>query len=182
MDAESSSRRQSIASSANWSPYSSVSATPHSEFNQSLSNYSSLQSELAHSLPAMLNNPIPRNPPPGSSAIPHNSVPAFHDNGWNNVFSSPLDPDTFAALAASGMLPPPPPSHQSSNMSAEPSRAMYAQHGQHGLTNSPQMVDNTYPRTRMPNSMSPGPVPTRGGKGRATIASLRFDKLIASDI
>lgn len=37
------------------------------------------------------------------------SHPSVSSNDWGNVFSSPLDPSTFAALAASGMITPNPP-------------------------------------------------------------------------
>lgn len=59
---------------------------------------------------AMLNTPIPRTSPPMSHSISssvdsHNPLQSFMSSELSNVYSTPLDPDTFAALAASGMLP-----------------------------------------------------------------------------
>ncbi|KIP11611.1 hypothetical protein PHLGIDRAFT_83279 [Phlebiopsis gigantea 11061_1 CR5-6] len=62
-------------------------------------------------------------PSPLSSMRPadaHNQRPSLQNTEWTNVFSAPLDPTTFAALAASGVLGPPTPSVPSSL----PSRAM----------------------------------------------------------
>lgn len=165
-----SSRLSSIATSnSSWEPFSSLPTSPHSELDQPLSNYVQQNPHVANSLPAMLNIPIPRSSPALNTPAPHSSVPTFHGNDWNNVFSSPLDPDMFAALAASGMLPPQSSSHQPTNVPGEPSRASYPQHG---LTHAPHLVDNTYPRSRMPPTISPGPVSVRGGKVRATIVSV----------
>jgi len=60
----------------------------------------------------MLNTPISRTSPvmphPMSSSVDsHNPLQPFTSSELSNVFSTPLDPDTFAALAASGMLSPP---------------------------------------------------------------------------
>ncbi|KAF7793824.1 hypothetical protein EIP86_004945 [Pleurotus ostreatoroseus] len=48
-------------------------------------------------------------PMPRATDLPSqtSSRSSLANGDWGNVFSSPLDPSTFAALAASGVLPPP---------------------------------------------------------------------------
>ncbi|KAI0081911.1 hypothetical protein K474DRAFT_1612431 [Panus rudis PR-1116 ss-1] len=57
-------------------------------------------------------------PIPNSSAYPRPSestnLSSSSTNDWSNMFSVPLDPSTFAALAASGMIGPPTPGVSSS--------------------------------------------------------------------
>ncbi|KAL6310459.1 hypothetical protein BKA93DRAFT_820881 [Sparassis latifolia] len=60
------------------------------------------------SLPYMLQHQVPPMPHPGDAPGQHAPVSSsLPSNEWGNVFSSPLDPTTFAALAASGVLGPP---------------------------------------------------------------------------
>lgn len=125
----------------------------------------------------MMNPAIPRNSPVANQSLSHNSVSAFHNSEWSNVFSSPLDPDTFAALAASGMLPPPQ-LHQPSSLPPEMVRNSYPQSSQHGFSahssssvNSSSLVDHAYPQ-RMPTNMVSTPLPGRSVlKSKPTIST-----------
>jgi len=96
----------------NWttSPVSDLPVHNHSSTssnqNPSPPHYNSSSSST------MLNTPISRASPsmshPMSSTVDsHNPLQSFSSSELSNVFSTPLDPDTFAALAASGMLQPP---------------------------------------------------------------------------
>ena len=97
---------------------------------------------------AMLNTPIPRPSPPMShpmsnSVDSHNPLQPFTSSELSNVFAAPLDPNTFAALAASGMLPPPlsQPPHPASDSIRNP----YAVQLSPFLSNAPHIVDGQYP-------------------------------------
>ncbi|CCM05710.1 uncharacterized protein FIBRA_07942 [Fibroporia radiculosa] len=60
------------------------------------------------SAPFMLQHSVPSAAPhPGDTSAQHSSISSLPNQEWGNVFSSPLDPATFAALAASGVLGPP---------------------------------------------------------------------------
>jgi GATA-binding protein len=113
----------------------------------------------------MLNTPISR---PAPSLNTHNSGQQAFPSEWGNVFSSPLDPDTFAALAASGILSP-----LSSNQSSiQVNDTPRSSHLQHSLMNPSHPVDNTYSRLRVPGAVSSGPIPTRAYKSKASIVRL----------
>ena len=97
---------------------------------------------------AMLNTPISRvspsmSHPMSSSVDSHNSLQSFTSSDFT-VFSAPLDPDTFAALAASGMLPPPP--SQPLHPAPESIRNPYAVQPSPFLSvSAPHIVDGQYP-------------------------------------
>ncbi|CAL1707114.1 unnamed protein product [Somion occarium] len=61
------------------------------------------------SLPYSLHNPSPHPNSRLPTSASHDSLSSLPNNIWSNVFSAPLDPSTFAALAASGMIGPPTP-------------------------------------------------------------------------
>jgi len=97
----------------------------------------------------MLNTPISRTSPamshPMSNSVDsHNPLQSFTSSELSNVFSTPLDPDTFAALAASGMLPPP--LSQPLHPSSETIRNPYVVQPSPFLTTSPShIVNGQYP-------------------------------------
>ncbi|PCH43863.1 hypothetical protein WOLCODRAFT_122770 [Wolfiporia cocos MD-104 SS10] len=64
-----------------------------------------LSSSHSQSAPFMLQHSVPPAPHPGDTSGQHGSVSSLPSHEWGNVFSSPLDPSTFAALAASGVIP-----------------------------------------------------------------------------
>lgn len=81
----------------------------------------SLGSGQPQSLPYSLHNPHHLSNARLQTSASHDALSSLgsssnHNNGneWSNVFSSPLDPSTFAALAATGMLGPPTPGVSSS--------------------------------------------------------------------
>ena len=57
------------------------------------------------SLPFAMQSSLSSGPRLSDTSTPHNG--SLPNSDWSSVFSSPLDPSTFAALAASGMLGPP---------------------------------------------------------------------------
>lgn len=149
--------------STNWTtsplpdpPTHSCSSTPstpnlsHPHFNSS-------------SASVMLNSPIPRASPSMSHQISapgdsHNPLQSFTSSELSNVFSAPLDPDTFAALAASGMLPPP--LSQPLHPSSESIRNPYAVHSSPFLSTSPpHIVDVQYPSKLSYSHTIPNPGP-----------------------
>ncbi|KAF9647321.1 hypothetical protein BDM02DRAFT_3117209 [Thelephora ganbajun] len=122
----------------------------------------------------MLNTPISQASPsmshPMSGSLDsHNPLQSFTSSELSNVFSAPLDPDTFAVLAASGMLPPPLPQPLHSN--SESIRNLYAIQPSPFLSNStPHIVDGRYPSK--PSSY-PHTIPNSGPqiKAKHTIIS-----------
>ena len=113
----SSSRRPTVNTSALPPPGSS--STPHnlspplSAVSQS-SNSSPWAPHVplatsTHSQPSsyMLQHPVPPMSHHGDVPSQLGSSSSMGNNEWGNVFSSPLDPSTFQALAASGVLGPP---------------------------------------------------------------------------
>lgn len=113
--------------SANWTASAVPDLPVHNR--SSTSSASNLPSPRCNSSSVMLNTPISRTSPsmshPMSSSVDsHNPLQSFTSSELSNVFSVPLDPDTFAALAASGVLPP---SHsQPIHPSSEQIRNTYA--------------------------------------------------------
>ncbi|KAI0695521.1 hypothetical protein BC835DRAFT_943552 [Cytidiella melzeri] len=102
-------RASSISTQAEPSPHpSSVSNSSHSS--------PWLQQMALSGQPPFQTPPLPTAPELASQT----NSPMPPPSEWNNVFSAPLDPTTFAALAASGVLGPPTPT-LSSNI---PSRNM----------------------------------------------------------
>ena len=112
---------------------------------------------------AMLNAPIPRNSPsmshPISSSVDsHSLLQPFMSSELSNVFSTPLDPDSFSALAASGMLSQPP--HPTSNSIRNPyavqpspflsTPASHIVDGQYSskLSSYPHTIPNTEPQIK----------------------------------
>lgn len=97
---------------------------------------------------AMLNTPIPRTSPSmphsiSSSVDSHNPLQSFMSSELSNVYSTPLDPDTFSALAASGMLPSS--LSQQLHPSADSIRNPYVVHSPPFLSTSPShIVDGQY--------------------------------------
>ena len=71
----------------------------------------------------------------------HNPFHPFVSSEFSDVFSVPLDPDTFAALAASGMLTPP--HSQPLRRTLEPIHQPYPVYP--SLPTSPHTVDGQYP-------------------------------------
>ena len=71
----------------------------------------------------------------------HNPFHPFVSSEFSDVFSVPLDPDTFAALAASGMLAPP--HSQPLRRTLEPIHQPYPVYP--SLPTSPHIVDDQYP-------------------------------------
>ncbi|KZT10615.1 uncharacterized protein LAESUDRAFT_720962 [Laetiporus sulphureus 93-53] len=57
--------------------------------------------------PFMLQHSVPPVPHSGEPSGQHGNLSSLPSHEWGNMFSSPLDPSTFAALAASGILVPP---------------------------------------------------------------------------
>ncbi|TCD67442.1 hypothetical protein EIP91_012359 [Steccherinum ochraceum] len=98
---------------------------------------------------------------------------ALPSNDWSNVFSSPLDPSTFAALAASGVLGPPTPGIPSSLPTARVPRPP-AEFGMnprtHGSTSKDMgrsahgaNMSAPWPNSMLPPfSTTPPPPPQRG--------------------
>lgn len=86
-----------------------------------------------------------------SGPRPHDSVQQSGD--WSNVFSAPLDPSTFAALAASGMLGPPTPGIPSSlpGRSVRPPNDFPSNSRAH----APQSKDYSRVNNQWPNNMPP---------------------------
>ena len=79
-----------------------------------------------------------------SSVDSHNSLQSFTSSEFSGVFSTPLDPDTFAALAASGMLQPP--LSQPLHPASESIRNPYAVQPSPFLpTSASHIVDGQYP-------------------------------------
>jgi len=97
----------------------------------------------------MLNTPIsrasPSMPHPMSSSVDsHTHLQSFTSSEFSGVFSTPLDPDTFAALAASGMLQPP--LSQPLHPASEPIRNPYGVQPSPFLpTSASHIVDGQYP-------------------------------------
>lgn len=82
---------------------SSVSGLSHS--SPSLKQSPLIPSAQPKLVPFMLQHPTPA--AHADLAAQHAVSSSFPTNEWGNVFSAPLDPSTFAALAASGVLGPP---------------------------------------------------------------------------
>ncbi|KAH9935591.1 uncharacterized protein B0H18DRAFT_976418 [Fomitopsis serialis] len=95
----------SSAPSVETSPHpSSVSHSAHA--SPWLQHISLSASNQPSSVPSMLQHSVPPPPHPGDTSVQHGSVSNMPNHDWGNMFSSPLDPSTFHALAASGVLPP----------------------------------------------------------------------------
>ncbi|KZT72177.1 hypothetical protein DAEQUDRAFT_705920 [Daedalea quercina L-15889] len=94
----------SSAPSVETSPHSS--SVSHSAHASPWAQHISLSgSHHPTSVPPMLQHPVPP-PHPGDTSGQHGSMTNMPNHEWGNMFSSPLDPSTFHALAASGVLPP----------------------------------------------------------------------------
>ena len=111
----------------------------------------------------MLNTPISRASPsmshPMSSSVDsHNPLHPFTSSELSNVFSAPLDPDTFAALAASGMLPLPhsQPHHPASQSIRNP---YTVQQSPFLSTTAPHIVDGQYSKLPTYSHTIPGSGP-----------------------
>lgn len=94
------------------SSHSALELSPRSSSSVSNSSHSSpwlQQIPLSNPAPSsyMLQHSVPPPPHTGDTSGQHGPVSSLPSNEWGNVFSSPLDPSTFAALAASGVLGPP---------------------------------------------------------------------------
>ncbi|KAH9946988.1 hypothetical protein B0H21DRAFT_822341 [Amylocystis lapponica] len=109
-----------------WSPPGrptvNTSGLPHSSTSLELSPHLSSVSNSSHSSPWVQQTPLSTSQPhphpymlqhpiqpshPGDSSGQHGAASTMPNHDWGNVFSAPLHPSTFAALAASGVLGPP---------------------------------------------------------------------------
>jgi len=133
--------------STNWTTPSVSGLLGHNR--SSTSSIQNLPPPRSNSSSAMLNTPISRASPsmshPMSSSVDsHNSLQSFTSSEFSGVFSTPLDPDTFAALAASGMLQPP--LSQPLHPASESIRNPYAVQPSPFLpTSASHIVDGQYP-------------------------------------
>ncbi|KAI0355629.1 hypothetical protein OH77DRAFT_1511483 [Trametes cingulata] len=118
------SKQQTWPSSGPGRPTINTSALPPSSASLDISPPPSSVSQSAHSSPwarhiplatsgqsqsanFMLHQPIQPMSHHGDSQSQLGAPSSLQNNEWNNMFSSPLDPSTFQALAASGVLGPP---------------------------------------------------------------------------
>ncbi|KAI0769773.1 hypothetical protein BD413DRAFT_604874 [Trametes elegans] len=86
-------------------PPSSVSHSSHSSpWAQNIPLAPSGQSQSTN---YMLQHPVPPMPHHGDAQSQFGTPSSLPNNEWSNMFSGPLDPSTFQALAASGVLGPP---------------------------------------------------------------------------
>lgn len=152
--------RPSVNTSAlshNSSTSTPVERSPHPSSVSTSSHSSPWMQQMALST-ASQSQPAAYHAPSPLSALPraadHSNPPAGHQSltqDWTSMFSAPLDPNTFAALAASGVLGPPTPSvpsslpsrpmrspaelmsnHRPPGYSKDFSRPMYGQGGSNG--------------------------------------------------
>lgn len=95
----------SSAASVESSPH--LSSVPHSAHASPWVQHISLNAAGQPTVPSMLQHSVHPLPHAGDLSAQHGSVSNMPNQEWGNMFSSPLDPSTFHALAASGVLPPP---------------------------------------------------------------------------
>ncbi|OBZ68282.1 hypothetical protein A0H81_11975 [Grifola frondosa] len=129
-------------------PPSSISTSSHSSpwvQQLSLTNPSHPQS-----LPFMLQHPVPPVPHASDPSVQHGTPSSLPSNEWGNVFSSPLDPSTFQALAASGVLGPP----AAGVPSSLPSRSNHSPH-EFSINARVQPLNTDIPRPGMAQQSLP---------------------------
>ncbi|KDQ57605.1 hypothetical protein JAAARDRAFT_78710 [Jaapia argillacea MUCL 33604] len=104
----------SLRPTVNTSIPSASSSVAHSPQSSSLSASATSSPWSPHAVlpsnqpqPMGYTYPQPRTTPPGNPPAQSNNVPSFSNNNeWSHLFSQPLNPSMFAALAANGVLGP----------------------------------------------------------------------------